>query len=121
MNHAASAYAKVAKETAPPRELEATLLLRPPPSCRPCTSCGRKSRPNSRTPCCIIASSGRCSSILVNRDDNHLPKPVRNNLVQLGLFVMNETFAAMTKPTLNQLKAMIKVNRGIAAGLRGRA
>jgi hypothetical protein len=37
------------------------------------------------------------------------------------MFVMNETFAAMSKPTLNQIKAMIKVNRGIASGLRGKA
>lgn len=121
MNHAASAYAKVAKETAPPRELEATLLLKAAAKLQAVHDSWPQKSPEFKD---ALLYNRKLWTVLldsVNRDDNHLPKPVRNNLVQLGLFVMNETFAAMTKPTLNQLKAMIKVNRGIAAGLRGRA
>ena len=50
-----------------------------------------------------------------------LPEPVRKNITTLGMFVLSEICGLMTKPTLNQLKAVIKVNRGIAAGLRGKA
>jgi flagellar biosynthesis repressor protein FlbT len=121
MNHAARAYAKVAKETAPPRELEATLLLKAAAKLQAVHDAWPQK--SSQFDDAILYNRKLWTVFLdtVNRDDNQLPKPVRNNLVQLGMFVMNETFAAMTKPTLNQLKAMIKVNRGIAAGLRGRA
>ncbi len=33
---------------------------------------------------------------------------------------MGETFALMTKPKPEHLKSIIKINRGIAAGLRGK-
>ena len=55
----------------------------------------------------------------VNSDANKLPKQVRDNLTRLGVFIMAETFSMMTKPKPNHLKSMIKVNRSIAAGLRG--
>ena len=121
MNHAAKAYARVAKETAAPRELEAILLLKAAAKLQAVQDVWPEKSPEFQD---ALLYNRKLWTVLldaVNRDDNQLPKPVRNNLVQLGMFVMNETFAAMTKPTLNQLKAMIKVNRGIAAGLRGRA
>lgn len=121
MNYAAQAYAKVANETAPPRELEAILLLKAAARLQAVHDAWPEKSPEFND---ALLYNRKLWTVLldsVNRDDNQLPKPVRNNLVQLGMFVMNETFAAMTKPTLNQLKAMIKVNRGIAAGLRGRA
>lgn len=121
MNHAAKAYAKVAKETAPPRELEATLLLKAAAKLQAVHDSWPQKPPEFKD---ALLYNRRLWTVFldsVNRDDDRLPKPLRNNLLQLGMFVMNETFAAMTKPTLNQLKAMIKVNRGLAAGLRGRA
>ena len=121
MNHAAKAYAKVAKETAPPRELEATLLLKAAAKLQAVHDSWPQKTPEFKD---ALLYNRRLWTVFldsVNRDDDRLPKPLRNNLLQLGMFVMNETFAAMTKPTLNQLRAMIKVNRGIAAGLRGRA
>jgi len=121
MNYAAKAYAKVAKETAPPRELEATLLLKAAAKLQAVHDAWPQKSPEFNDALLYNRKLWTVFLDSVNRDDNALPKPVRNNLVQLGMFVMNETFAAMTKPTLNQLKAMIKVNRGIAAGLRGRA
>lgn len=121
MNYAARAYAKVANETAPPRELEAILLLKAAAKLQAAHDAWPEKSAEFND---ALLYNRKLWTVLldsVNRDDNQLPKPVRNNLVQLGMFVMNETFAAMTKPTLNQLKAMVKVNRGIAAGLRGQA
>ncbi len=57
----------------------------------------------------------------VTRDDNQLPVTVRDNLVKIGAFVMGETFSLMTKPKPEHLKSIIKINRGIAAGLGSRA
>jgi flagellar protein FlaF len=57
----------------------------------------------------------------VSRSDNKLPVTIRDNLIKLGAFVLGETFSLMTKPKPKHLKTIIKINRGIAAGLRGRA
>ena len=121
MNHAAKAYAKVAKDTAPPRELEATLLLKAAAKLQAVQDSWPERRAEFNEALSYNRKLWTVFLDSVTHDENRLPKPLRENLTQLGMFVMNETFAAMTKPTVNQLKAMIKVNRGIAAGLRGRA
>jgi hypothetical protein len=50
-----------------------------------------------------------------------LPKQVCQNLAALGMRVMGDTFSMMTKPQPEQLTSLININRGIAAGLRGKA
>ena len=42
-------------------------------------------------------------------------------LRRLGVWIMAETFSLMTKPKPDHVKSIIKINRGIAAGLRGKA
>lgn len=121
MNYAAQAYARTAKETASPRELEASLLLKAAAKLQAAQDAWPQRSAEFND---AILYNRRLWTVFLDsvlREDNQLPPPVRNNIRDLGMFVMNETFAAMTKPTLNQIKAMIKVNRGIAAGLRGRA
>jgi flagellar protein FlaF len=54
----------------------------------------------------------------VTSDDNRLPVPVRQNIANLGVFVMGETFSLMTKPQPDHLVSLIQINRGIAEGLR---
>ena len=49
-----------------------------------------------------------------------MPAKIRDNLTRLGVYVMAETFSLMTKPKPDHLKSIIKINRGIAAGLRGK-
>jgi flagellar protein FlaF len=51
---------------------------------------------------------------------NPLPKDVRQNVANLGLFVMNQTVTAMSDPRPEQLGSLIKINRDLAAGLLGR-
>ncbi len=54
-------------------------------------------------------------------ENNKLPVAVRENVRRLGVYVMAETFSLMTKPKPDHLTSIIKINRGIAAGLRGKA
>ncbi len=54
------------------------------------------------------------------RDDNKLPVAIRQNILNLGVFVMAETFSLMTKPKLEHLANILRINRRIAAGLRGK-
>jgi flagellar biosynthesis activator protein FlaF len=51
-------------------------------------------------------------------DDNRSPLQVRQNIANLGIFVMGETFSLMTKPSPEHLQSLININRGVAAGLR---
>jgi flagellar protein FlaF len=43
---------------------------------------------------------------------------VRQNIANLGIFVMGETYSLMTKPKPDHLLSLININRDIAAGLR---
>jgi flagellar biosynthesis activator protein FlaF len=54
----------------------------------------------------------------VMKDDNRLPVAVRQNIANLGMFVMGETFSLMTRPQRDHLVSLININRSIAAGLR---
>jgi len=53
------------------------------------------------------------------RGDNKLPIAVRQNVLNLGVFVMGETFSLMTKPKPEHVTNLININRAIAAGLSG--
>jgi flagellar biosynthesis activator protein FlaF len=50
-----------------------------------------------------------------------LPREVRQNLANIGIFVMQQTFSVMTDPSPQKLQALISINREIAAGLSGRS
>jgi flagellar protein FlaF len=121
MHKAHRAYAAVAKETAGPRELEASLLLKAASKLQSVYDGWNEGR------------SGLDDAILYNRRlwtvfldavferDNPLPIAVRQNIANLGVFVMAETFSLMTRPTPDHLVPLISINRELAAGLRGSA
>jgi len=46
---------------------------------------------------------------------------VRQNVANLGMFVMNQTLSLMAEPQREKLLPLISINREIAAGLLGRA
>jgi len=120
MHYASKAYAKTAKETAPPRELEANLLLTAAAKLQAVHDSWRD-RPTGLND--ALMYNRRLWTVFIDavtREDNRLPAKTRDNLIKLGAFVMGETFALMTKPKPNHLKSIIKINRGIAAGLRGK-
>jgi flagellar protein FlaF len=117
---AVSAYSKAAIETATPRQLEAQLLLK---------AAGRLQRVLDHW---ADKPSGLSEAVLYNRrlwivlidavirDENKLPIAVRQNLLNLGVFVMAETYSLMTNPKPEHMANLIGINRRIAAGLEGR-
>jgi flagellar biosynthesis repressor protein FlbT len=122
MNHAARAYARVQKETASPRELEASLLLKAAAKLQAVQESWNGKKPSGLDEALVY--NRRLWTVLIDaviRDDNMLPATVRDNLKKLGMFVMGETFAMTTQPKPKHLNSLIKINRGIAAGLRTRA
>lgn len=53
------------------------------------------------------------------KDDNPLPPAVRQNIANLGIFILNETREIILAPVnAKRLDALININRQVAAGLR---
>ncbi len=120
MNYASKAYAKMAKEVASPRELEAALLLQAAAKLQAVQE-SWKERPRGLEQALLY--NRRLWTVFLDsviREDTALPPPLRDNLKTLGAFVMCETFSLMTKPQPKHLASLIKINRKIAAGLRAR-
>lgn len=120
MHYATKAYAKVATVTASARELEASLLLKAAAQLQAVHD-SWSDQPTGLAD--AVGYNRRLWTVLLDaviREDNKLPAPVRDNLRRLGMFVMGETFELMTKPKPIHLQSIVKINRGLAAGLRGR-
>ncbi len=120
MHYASQAYAKTARETVPPRELEATLLLKAAAKLQEVHD-SWQGKPRGLDD--ALMYNRRLWTVFIDavvRTDNKLPTTIRDNLVKIGAFVMGETFSLMTKPQPRHLQTIIKINRGIAAALRGK-
>ena len=53
-------------------------------------------------------------------DENPHPKEVRQNIANIGVFVMKQTVDMQMNPDPAKLKSLIDINCNIAAGLAGR-
>ena len=118
MHYASKAYAQTAKETAAPRQLEANLLLKAAAKLQAVHKSWRE-KPIGLNE--ALTYNRRLWTVFINSvidDDNRLPLQVRENIANLGIFVMGETFSLMTRPKPDHLLSLININRDIAAGLR---
>jgi flagellar biosynthesis activator protein FlaF len=115
---AALAYQQAAKRTVSPRELEANILSK---------SAANLARikddwDNLRTelPDALLYNRKLWTVFLetVTREDNPLPKPIRENVANLGIFVLKHTIEIQVAPAAGKLDVLININRELAAGLR---
>ena len=126
MRSAAQTYKSVARQISNPRELEASLLLQ--------AAARLQSVHDSWSD--DVASGARAKlddALLYNRklwsvfltdmaDANHpMPRELRQNVANIGIFVMNHTVLVMSNPRPERLGSLININREIAAGLLSRA
>ena len=51
------------------------------------------------------------------KDDNPLPKQVKEDILRLSVFIDKRTFEVMLKPSPEKLTILIEINLNIAAGL----
>jgi flagellar protein FlaF len=120
MRQAVKAYATVAKETASPRELEASLLLKAASKLQFAYDGWNDGAPSLGD---ALLYNRRLWTIFmesVSSNDNALPVETRQNIANLGIFIMNETLSILNDPQPASLLPLININRGIATGLRGR-
>ena len=55
----------------------------------------------------------------VTDNESQLPLQVRENVANLGIFVLSQTAELQIAPTPEKLDPLVRINRHLAAGLRG--
>jgi flagellar protein FlaF len=120
MQNAARAYGAVARQIANPRELEADLLLKAASQLQAIYDGWDRKQSDldvalryNRKLWSIFLSS-------VSSPEHALPVAIRQNVANLGLFVMNQTGLLTQEPARERLPTLININRELAAGLQGR-
>jgi flagellar protein FlaF len=117
MSHAAQAYARTAQQTASPRDIEAQALLKAARQLQDAMNNWDES------------DSGVQHALLFNRklwsifvtdaisDKNPEIIEIRQNIANIGIFVLTQCSALQLKPEKERLQALIDINRNIATGL----
>jgi flagellar biosynthesis activator protein FlaF len=120
-NQAVQAYQQVSRQTVPPRDLEANLL-----------SAAAAHFQRIRDDWDLLASE-LPTALKFNRklwtvfitsvtdDESRHPLDVRQNIANLGVFVLSQTAELSVAPAAEKLDILIRINRELAAGLRGSA
>src|SRR6218665_2472737 len=117
-NSAALAYQQVGKQTINPRLLEANLLSRAAGQLQRVRDEWDVSRHELGT---ALAFNRKLWTVFlgsVTGEESTLPKSLRENIANLGLFVMKQTMTIQAEPAASKLTVLININREIAAGLR---
>jgi flagellar protein FlaF len=118
---AAQAYQQVAKRTGNPRDLEANLLSRSAADLQRIRENWDESRDQLRH---ALTFNRRLWNVFLNSatsNDNPLPQALKQNVANLGIFVMKHTIKTEAKPEAQKLDVLIRINRELAAGLRASA
>jgi len=118
MRQQVETYGKVSNQTVSQRELEASLLLKAASRLQAvCDSWERRKDDlgdallYNRRLWMIFLSS-------VTQEDNLLPRHIRQNVANLGLFVFNHSLSVIADPRPENLGCLININRQLAAGLQ---
>lgn len=120
-SHAAQAYARTSQTTAGPREIEAQALLKAARQLQEIQANWKGPDKNMHK---ALLFNRRLWSIFmsaVESNDNPNPIEIRQNIANIGLFVLKRTIEMQMEPDPAKLKSLIDINCNIAAGLSGRA
>ncbi len=115
---AAQAYQQTAKISASPSELEAQLLSK---AASQLLHIQKNWVGSEKLLYPALTYNRKLWSVFlasVAKEDNPLPKEIKENIANLGLFVLNHTMKVQTSPEQSKLNVLININRDIAAGLR---
>ncbi|HVV41684.1 MAG TPA: flagellar biosynthesis regulator FlaF [Nitrobacter sp.] len=120
MSHAAQAYARTSQSSSPPREIEAQALLK---AARQLQEIQANWAGPDKGMHAALLFNRRLWSIFMSAaqsEDNPQPLEVRQNIANIGIFVMKQTVDMQMNPDPAKLNALIDINCNIAAGLSGR-
>ena len=120
MQSAAQAYGKVSRQIASPRELEANLLLRAAAQLQAVRDSWQDRQGELEEALFFNRKLWTILMTSVTSADNPLSVEIRQNIANLGLFVMKQTVAMTGEPHPDKLRSLVNINRELAAGLLGR-
>jgi flagellar protein FlaF len=121
MSNAAQAYARTAQTSSSPREIEAQALLKAARQLQEIQS--NWNGPDKAMHNALLFNR-RLWSIFMSAaesNDNQQSLEVRQNIANIGVFVMKQTVDMQMNPDPAKLKSLIDINCNLAAGLSGRA
>ncbi|WP_398483149.1 flagellar biosynthesis regulator FlaF [Tardiphaga sp.] len=120
MSIGANAYARTAQTTASPRDIEAQALLKAARKLQDVmTDLGHTDAQFEEA----LLFNRKLWSIFVGdamNDSNPESIEIRQNIANIGIFVLTQCAALKLQPDATKLQSMIDINRNIAAGLSGR-
>jgi flagellar protein FlaF len=121
MSHAAQAYARTSQATAHPREIEAQALLMAARKLQDVQT--NWAGPDKDMHKALLFNRRLWTIFLSAAETNDNPQPleVRQNIANIGFFVMQRTIEMQMNPDPSKLKSLIDINCNIAAGLAGKA
>src|SRR5258705_13219077 len=120
MSHAAQAYARTSQTTAAPREIEAQALLKAARQLQDVQANWAGPDKNMHQ---ALLFNRRLWSIFMSAaetDDNPQPLEIRQNIANIGVFVINQTLEMQINPDPAKMETLIDINCNIAAGHSGR-
>ncbi|HMM88694.1 flagellar biosynthesis regulator FlaF [Bradyrhizobium sp.] len=120
MSNAAQAYARTSQTTSSPREIEAQALLK---AARQLQEVQTNWQGPGQAMQNALLFNRRLWSIFMSAaqtDDNPQSIEVRQNIANIGVFVMKQTVDMQMNPDPAKLKSLIDINCNLAAGLAGR-
>ena len=120
MSNAAQAYARTSQTTTSPREIEAQALLKAARQLQEVQT--NWVGPGKEMESALLFNR-RLWSIFMSAaqaDENPQPIEVRQNIANIGVFVMKQTVDMQMNPDPAKLKSLIDINRNLAAGLSGK-
>ena len=117
-NSAALAYQQVGKQTVSPRVLEANLLSRAAAQLQRVRDDWEANRRDLFEALRFNRKLWNIFLTSVTAEECRLPQELRENIANLGIFVMKQTIATQDQPEPRKLDVLININRELAAGLR---
>ena len=121
MSNAANAYARTAQRSSSPRDIEAqTLLMAARKLVEVQTDCNSADK---RFHAALLFNRRLWTIFMSAAESNDNPQPaeIRQNIINIAMFVMQRTVELQSNPTPEKLQSLININSNIAAGLAGRA
>jgi len=122
MSTGAQAYARTVQASAPAREIEAQALLKAAKQLQD-VQANWAEVDQQRIDAALRFNRQLWAIFLsaASNDDNPQPLEIRQQIANIGVFVMNQTVEIQLAPEPTKLSSLIEINRNIAAGLSGRA
>jgi len=121
MQHGAQTYGKVANQTLNQRELEANLLLKAASRLQAVHDGWERKQDELGDALLYNRRLWTIFMAAVAQDDNPLPRAIREDVANLGLFVFRHTISLIADPRPEHLDTLVNINRQLAAGLQVRA